>query len=67
MSGNVFNSSGVHVGVIRGNDAFDLKGVILYRVKGIDIYRLTGELVGHLADGRNPDKYLDKATDKLFA
>jgi hypothetical protein len=68
MSGMIFNSLGLHVGVIRGgNDVYNVKNELMYRVKGMNIYRLTGELVGHFTDGRSADKRLDKATDKLFA
>ena len=48
MSGNIFNSNGIHVGVMEGAAIFDLKGRKLYNLKGINIYRLSGELVGHL-------------------
>lgn len=68
MDGNIFNSSGVHVGVIYGgNEVRNLKGELLYRVRRINIYRLTGDLVGHFANERSADKHLDKATDRLFA
>jgi hypothetical protein len=55
------------VGVVRGEEALDLKGERLYPIKGSKIYRLSGELVGHLAAARSAEKRLDKATDRLFA
>lgn len=67
MDGNIFNSSGVQVGVVRGGEAFNLKGEKLYRIKGANIYKLTGALVGHLADPQSAERRLMKATDKLFA
>ncbi len=62
MDGNIFNSRGVHVGVVVGDEVFGLKGQKLYDLKGSNIYKLNGDLVGHLSDARG----LDKATDKLF-
>ncbi len=61
MNGNIFNSKGVHVGVVTGDAVFGLKGL-----KGSNIYKLNGDLVGHLLDDRGEKKRLDKATDKLF-
>ena len=66
MKGNIFNSQGIHVGVIVGREIFDRNGAKLYDLKGINIYRLSGELVGHLSDASGSDKRLDKATDRLF-
>jgi hypothetical protein len=66
MSGNIFNSSGTHVGVVEGAAIFDLKGKKLYHLKGTNIYRLSGELVGHLNGAQGSDKRLDRSTDKLF-
>jgi hypothetical protein len=66
VDGNIFNSTGEHVGVVRGGDAFNLKGEKLYRIKGANIYKLTGALVGHLTDPQSADRHLSKATDKLF-
>jgi hypothetical protein len=66
MDGNIFNSSGVHVAIVRGPAIFDLKGKKLYDLIGINIYKLSGDLVGHLANAQGADKRLDKATDKLF-
>ena len=65
MNGNIFNSKGVHVGVVT-DAVFGLKGQKLYDLKGSNIYKLNGDLVGHLPDARGKDKYLDKTTDKLF-
>jgi sporulation protein YlmC with PRC-barrel domain len=66
MNGNIFNSKGVHVGVVTGDAVFGLKGQKLYDLKGSNIYKLNGDLVGHLSDARGAEKRLDKATDKLF-
>jgi hypothetical protein len=66
MSGNIFNSNGIHVGVMEGAAIFDLKGRKLYNLKGINIYRLSGELVGHLNGAQGSDKRLDRSTDRLF-
>jgi hypothetical protein len=67
MDGNIFNSRGAHVAIVRGPTIFDLKGKKLYDLRGINIYKLSGELVGHLANASAADKHLDKATDKLFS
>jgi hypothetical protein len=67
VTGNIFNSNGIHVAVVQGPDVFDLTGKKLYILKGGNIYRLSGELVGHLSDARGPEKRLDRSTDKLFA
>ena len=66
MSGNIFNSEGIHVGVVRGPDIFDLAGKKLYTLKGVNIYRPSGGLVGHLSDARGSEKHLDRSTDRLF-
>ena len=66
MDRNIFNSSGIHVAIVRGPAILDLKGKKLYDLRGINIYKLSGELVGHLANALSADKHLDKATDKLF-
>ncbi len=66
MSGNIFNSNGIHVAVVIGGDVFDLDGRKIYELKGINIYRLSGELVGHLSDARGSEKRLDRSTDRLF-
>jgi hypothetical protein len=66
VNGNIFNSRGVHVGVVLGDAVFGLQGQRLYDLKGSNIYKLNGDLVGHLSDARGAEKRLDKATDKLF-
>jgi hypothetical protein len=66
MSGNIFSSDGIHVGVMDGGVIFDLKGRKLFHLKGINIYRLSGELVGHLNGPQGSDKRLDRSTDRLF-
>ena len=66
MDGNIFNSKGVYVGVVRGAAVFGLRGQKLYDLKGTNIYKLNGDLVGHLSDARAKEKRLDKTTDKLF-
>jgi hypothetical protein len=66
VDGNIFNSKGVHVGVVRGDEVFGIKGQRLYDLKGSNIYKLNGDLVGHLSNARSAEKRLDKATDKLF-
>jgi hypothetical protein len=63
---NIFNSKGVHVGVVTGDAVFGLRGQKLYELKGSNVYKLNGDLVGHLPDTRDAAKRLDKATDKLF-
>jgi hypothetical protein len=67
MSGNIFSSQGVHVGIVNGGAIFDLSGKKIYGLKGINIYRLSGELVGHLNDSRQANKRLDRVTDRLFS
>ena len=66
MNGNIFNSKGVHVGVVT-DAVFGLKGQKLYDLRGSNIYKLNGDLVGHLSDARGKEKRLDKTTDKLFS
>jgi hypothetical protein len=66
VSGNIFNSEGILVGVVSGKEIFDLTGRKLYNLRGINIYRLSGELVGHLSDARGSEKRLDRSTDRLF-
>jgi hypothetical protein len=66
MDGNIFNSQGVHVAIVRGPSIFSLSGQKLYNLRGINIYKLSGELVGHLANENASGRRLDKATDKLF-
>jgi hypothetical protein len=52
MDGNIFNSKGIHVGVVAGDAVFGLKGQKLYGLKGSNIYKLNGDLVGHFSDAR---------------
>jgi len=66
VSGNIFSSNGMHVGVVIGPAIFGLDGRKLYGLKGANIYRLSGELVGHLSDASISDKRLDRITDRLF-
>ncbi len=66
MDGNIFNSEGVHVAIVRGPGIFDLRSQKLYNLRGVNIYKLSGELIGHLASANSPQRHLDKATDKLF-
>jgi hypothetical protein len=66
VSDNIFNSNGIHVGVVNGAAIFDLDGQKLYDLKGLNIYRLSGELVEHLSDAHGSEKRLDRLTDKLF-
>jgi hypothetical protein len=67
MDGNILNSQGVHVAIIRGRSIFGLRGEKLYDLRGTNIYRLSGELVGHLANESASGRRLDRATDKLFS
>src|SRR5450631_1571069 len=66
MNGKIFNSQGILVGAVVGDEVFGPKGQKLYDLKGPNIYKLNGDLVGHLSDARGAEKHLDKATDKLF-
>jgi hypothetical protein len=66
VSGDILNSNGIRVAVVRGLDVFDLTGKKLYILKGGNIYRLSGELIGHLSDARGSEKRLDRSTDRLF-
>ena len=66
MSGNIFNSRGVLVGIVVGPEIFDPAGRKLYDLHGVNIYRPSGELVGHLSDTTGSEKRLDRFTDRLF-
>jgi len=66
MDGNIFNSQGVKVAIVRGPSIVSLRGEKLYDLRGVKIYKLSGELVGHLANASVAGRRLDKATDKLF-
>jgi hypothetical protein len=67
VSGNIFNSRGLHVGVENGGALFDLGGKKVYNLRGVKIYRLSGELVGHLIDAYGSDKRLDRDSEGLFS
>ena len=66
MSGNIFNSKGVHVASLVGPEIFNLSGKKLYDLRGVNIHRPSGELVGHFSDSRGSEKRLDRSTDRLF-
>src|SRR6202790_1637039 len=66
VDGNIFNSEGIHVAVVRDSAIYDLRGVKLYELKGTNLYKLSGELVGHLPTARGSRNRLDKSTDKFF-
>jgi hypothetical protein len=66
VSGNIFNSKGVHVANLVGPEIFDLSGKKLYDLRGVNIYRPSGELVGHFSNSRGSEKRLDRSTDRLF-
>jgi hypothetical protein len=66
LSSNIFNSKGVHVGVVNGLAIFALSGKKLYDLKGSNIYRLSGELIGHLNGAAGTERRLDRFTDRLF-
>jgi hypothetical protein len=67
VDGNIFDSQGVHVGMVKRASILDLRGRKLYDLKGTNVYKLSGELVGHLpADVRGSERRLDKTADKLF-
>src|SRR5258708_33026156 len=52
MNGNIFNSKGIHVGVVTGAAIFDLKGAKLYHLKGGNVYPISGELARDLTHAR---------------
>ena len=62
MDGNIFNSKGVHVGVVTGDAVFGLKGQKLYDLKGSNIYKLNGDLVSHLSDARRRSIWTKRPT-----
>lgn len=66
MDGKIFNSKGVHVGVVTGGAIYGLKGQKLYELKGANIYKLSGELMGHLSAAHGSGMRLDRSTDRLF-
>lgn len=66
MQDNIFNSKGVHVGVVDGPVIFDLDGNKLYDLKGTRIYQPSGEFVGLLDDRSSSERRLGRSTDWLF-
>ena len=67
MDGNIFNSKGVHVGVVSGDAIFGLRGQKLYDLKGSNIYKLNGDLVGHLLlDARGKGSVWTKQPTSCF-
>jgi hypothetical protein len=65
---DIYNSKGVHVGLVIGPVVFDLTGKMLYELKGTKIYRVSGELIGHLYGASASEALrLDKAADRLFS
>jgi len=65
---DIYNSKGIHVGLVIGPAIFDLTGKLLYELKGTKIQRATGELVGHLHDPSGSETLrLPKAADRLFS
>jgi hypothetical protein len=67
MDGDIFNSQGKHVAVVRGSLILDGKGLALYTLRGDRIYKMTGELVGHLPSTTVHPRRLSRAADRLFA
>jgi hypothetical protein len=67
VDGKIFNSRGVHVGVVTRGAIYGLKGHKLYELKGANIYRLSGELMGHLNASHGSEMRLDRSADRLFA
>jgi hypothetical protein len=66
VDGKLFNSKGVHVGVVTGGAIYGLQGHKLYELKGENIYKLSGELMGHLIASHGSEMRLDRSTDRLF-
>jgi hypothetical protein len=64
--GNIFNSEGHYVAMVRGDSIYDLAGRLIYKLRGANIYKPTGELVGHL-NAAGSDIRLDKSNDRLFS
>jgi hypothetical protein len=52
VNGNIFNSKGVHVGIVMDDAVFGLKGQKLYDLKDSNIYKLNDDPIGHLPDAR---------------
>jgi hypothetical protein len=55
VNGNIFDSKGVHVGVVMGDAVFGLKGQKLYGLMGSNIYKLNGDLVQHFRSSNHID------------
>jgi hypothetical protein len=66
MDGNIFNSDGKHVAIVRGSSILSVRGQKIYNLRGGKIYRPSGELVGHLPNADAADNRLYKAADRLF-
>jgi hypothetical protein len=66
VDGKIFDSRGVHVGVVTGGAIYGLKGHKLYELKGANIYKLSGELMGHLNASHGSEMRLDRSADRLF-
>jgi hypothetical protein len=66
MDGNIFNSKGVHVGVVMRNEVFGLKGQKLYDLKGSNIYKLNGDFVDHLSVAHGTEKLWTKQPTSFF-
>ena len=68
MKCDIYNSKGIHVGLVIGPAIFDLTGKLLYELKGTKIYRASGELVGHRHDASGSETLRPhKAADRLFS
>ena len=65
MSGNIFNSKGVHVASLVGPEIFNLSGKKLYDLRGVNIHHPSGELA-HFSNTSGSEKRLDRSTDRLF-
>jgi hypothetical protein len=66
MDGNIFNSEGRHVGIVRGSAILSIDGQRLFVLRGEKIYLPSGELVGHLPNANLVYKRLGRIGDKLF-
>jgi hypothetical protein len=55
VNGNIFDSKGVHVGVVMGDAVFGLKGQKLYGLMGSNIYKLNGDLVQRFRSSNHID------------
>ena len=66
MDGNIFNSRGAHVAIVRGPAISDLKGKKLYDLKGINIYKPSGDLVDIWPTRRAPTSTWTKPRISCF-